>query len=89
MAATGDWFYVDGQPLAVARAIPGGRSVGIPGNIALMAQLHARFGHLPWRALFAPAIVLARDGFTVSPRLHNSLGRFAETGALSPAARAQ
>ncbi len=88
MAATGDWFYVDGQPLAVARAIPGGRSVGIPGNIALMAQLHARFGHLPWRALFAPAIGLARDGFMVSPRLHNSLGRFAETGALSPAARA-
>jgi len=88
MAANGEWFYVNGQPLGVAQAIPGGRSVGIPGNIALMAQLHAELGRLPWRALFAPAITLARDGFAVTPRLHSFLGRFAETGALSPAARA-
>jgi gamma-glutamyltranspeptidase/glutathione hydrolase len=87
-AANGEWFYVNGQPLAVAQAIPGGRSVGIPGNVALMAQVHARLGRLPWRALFGPAIGLARDGFAISPRLHASLGRFAETGALSPAALA-
>jgi gamma-glutamyltranspeptidase/glutathione hydrolase len=87
-AATGEWFYVNGQPLAFAQAVPGGRSVGIPGNVAMMAQLHARLGKLPWPALFAPAIALARDGFVVSPRLHMFLGRFAETGALSPAGRA-
>ncbi len=88
MAATGAWFYVNGQPLGFVQAVPGGRSVGIPGNVSLMAQVHARLGRLPWRALFAPAIGLARDGFVISPRLHNFLGRFAETGALSPAARA-
>ena len=87
-AATGEWFYANGQPLAYAQAIPGGRSVGIPGNVALIAQLHAMLGRLPWRALFAPAIDLARDGFAISPRLHAALARFAETGALSPAARA-
>ncbi|MDP9056727.1 MAG: gamma-glutamyltransferase [Pseudomonadota bacterium] len=88
MAATGEWFYVNGQPLGIAQAIPGGRSVGIPGNVALMATMHSQFGRLPWRALFAPAIRLARDGFAVTPRLHNFLGRFAVTGALSPEARA-
>jgi gamma-glutamyltranspeptidase / glutathione hydrolase len=88
MAATGEWFYVNGQALGIAQAIPGGRSVGIPGNVSLMAEMHAQFGRLPWRALFAPAISLARDGFVVTPRLHTFLTRFAQTGALSPAARA-
>lgn len=88
MAATGEWFYVNGQPLTFAQAVPGGRSVGIPGNVALMAQVHGQLGRLPWRALFAPAIGLARHGFAVTPRLNNFLGRFATTGALSAAARA-
>ncbi|MDE2303417.1 MAG: gamma-glutamyltransferase [Sphingomonadales bacterium] len=87
-AADGTWFYNDGQPLTVAQAIPGGRSVGVPGNVALMAAIHARYGRLAWGALFTPAIALARDGFTISPRLHEFLTRFSKTGALSPAARA-
>jgi gamma-glutamyltranspeptidase/glutathione hydrolase len=38
--------------------------------------------------LFQPAIKLARDGFTVTPRLYNSLGKYRATGALSAEARA-
>ena len=37
MAATPTWFYVDGKPLPIDEAIPGGRSVGVPGNIRMMA----------------------------------------------------
>ena len=87
-AADGRWFFQGGQPLSVAQAIPGGRSVGVPGNVALMAEAHRQHGKLAWKALFGPAIALARDGFAVTPRLHAALAHSAETGALSPEARA-
>ena len=77
MAADDHWFYADGAPLSHAAAVPGGRSVGVPGALRAMAMAHARGGRLPWAKLFAPAIRLARDGFEVSPRLANSLNQFA------------
>lgn len=88
MAATPTWFYVDGKPLSIDQAIPGGRSVGVPGNIRMMALAHAEHGKLPWKALFGPAIRLARDGFILSPRGAKMLASYPETGALSAEARA-
>jgi len=87
-AATGTWFYVNGQPLSHEDAIPGGRSVGIPGNLRMMAAAHQRYGKLPWAALFQPAIKLARDGFKITPRLYGSLTYAHRTGALSAEGRA-
>jgi gamma-glutamyltranspeptidase/glutathione hydrolase len=55
-AAGPQWFYVNGQPLPIVEAIPGGRSVGVPGNLRLAALAHAHHGKLAWRALFQPAI---------------------------------
>ncbi|SDA27049.1 gamma-glutamyltransferase [Sphingomonas sp. NFR15] len=73
-AADPKWFYGDdGKPLSFRDAYPGGRSVGVPGNLRMMALAHRRYGKLPWASLFAPAIRYARDGFTVSPRMHNGL----------------
>jgi gamma-glutamyltranspeptidase/glutathione hydrolase len=86
-AATGTWFYRDGQPMQFSDAQPGGKSVGVPGNIRMMALAHERYGKVTWAALFQPAIKLARDGFKVTPRLHNSLLRYPATGALSAEAR--
>jgi len=86
-AATGTWFYNNGQPMAHDEAIPGGKSVGVPGNLRLMALAHARYGKLPWAALFQPAIRLARDGFKITPRLYNALNQFRRTGAMSAEAR--
>lgn len=78
MAANDHWFYgADGQPLSHMAAVPGGRSVGVPGTLRAMAKAHARAGKLPWARLFAPAIRLARDGFDVSPRLANALRNYA------------
>jgi gamma-glutamyltranspeptidase/glutathione hydrolase len=88
MTAGGQWFYVNGQPLGVAEAIPGGRSVGVPGNLRAMAHAHERHGRLPWKDLFGPAIRLAREGFAISPRLNSFLTRFAGTAALSADAHA-
>jgi gamma-glutamyltranspeptidase/glutathione hydrolase len=75
-AADEQWFYQDGQPLSHRDAVPGGRSVGVPGNLRMMALAHARYGRLPWAALFQPAIRLARDGFAVSPRLNMMLSQW-------------
>ncbi len=60
----------DGTPMAFFTAVVGGRSVGTPGYLRMLALAHRRFGKLPWAALFAPAIRLAADGFPVSERLH-------------------
>jgi gamma-glutamyltranspeptidase/glutathione hydrolase len=68
-------------------AQPGGKSVGVPGNVRMMGQAHQRYGKLPWAQLFQPAIRLARDGFRITPRLHNSLLKYPATGALSAEAR--
>jgi gamma-glutamyltranspeptidase/glutathione hydrolase len=88
MAATGSWFFKDGRPMSTGEAIPGGKSVGVPGNLRLMADAHRDQGRLPWARLFGPAIRLARAGFEITPRLHRALGRSRETGALSEQARA-
>ena len=60
----------DGRPLRFHDAVIGGRSVGVPGTVALLAETHKRHGRLPWEELFLPAIELAESGFPVSPRLH-------------------
>ena len=87
-AATGTWFFKDDQPMQFGDAQPGGKSVGVPGNVRMMALAHHDHGKLAWAALFQPAIKLARDGFKITPRLHNSLLKYPATGALSAEARA-
>lgn len=87
-AATPDWFQRDGRYLTMSEAVPGGVSVGVPGNLSLMARAHRDHGRLAWAALFQPAIRLARDGFALSPRLRQYLDRARASGAFSPAARA-
>ncbi|MBK7593081.1 MAG: gamma-glutamyltransferase [Betaproteobacteria bacterium] len=70
-AATADRFLdVDGKPLSLAAAIAGGRSVGVPGVLALLGEAHRRHGRLRWATLFEPALALAEQGFAISPRLH-------------------
>jgi gamma-glutamyltranspeptidase/glutathione hydrolase len=73
-AAGPDWFLgANGKPLPSRELYVGARSAGVPGALAAMAKAHAQSGKLPWAALFQPAIRLARDGFTVSARMHNGL----------------
>jgi len=80
-AAGPSWFLKDGQPISFEEAVPGGKSVGVPGNVRLMAMVHQKHGKLPWAVLFEPAIPLARDGFAVTPRLHFALARGDDEGS--------
>ncbi|OCH21342.1 gamma-glutamyltransferase [Aliivibrio logei] len=77
-----------GQPLKFYDAVVGGRSVGTPGTIKLMWDTHQKLGKLDWKTLFEPAIKLAKDGFTVSPRLATLVKNDQEYLQRSPAAKA-
>jgi gamma-glutamyltranspeptidase/glutathione hydrolase len=65
----------DGKPMKFYDAVVGGRSVGVPGTLRLLEAAHKRWGKLPWKQLFEPAIRLAEDGFAISPRLSGLLAQ--------------
>ena len=44
----------------------GGASVGVPGFVAGLTELHKKYGNLPWGKLVQPALLLAQKGFPVS-----------------------
>jgi len=86
-AARSDRFLdANGKPMGFFDAVVGGRSVGVPGVVALLAEAHRRHGRLPWAALFAPAISLSERGFAISSRLATLLS--AEGTFVQPRARA-
>jgi gamma-glutamyltranspeptidase/glutathione hydrolase len=86
-AAHPKWFVKDGVQQRTADVVPGGSSVGVPGNIALAAKAHSAHGRLPWAALFEPAIKLAREGFVITPRLHAMLRSNSRTAGFDPEGR--
>ncbi len=63
-------FLSDGKAMPFAAAVNSGKSVGTPGLLRLLELAHRRHGRLAWSRLFKPAIDLAEQGFSVSPRLH-------------------
>ncbi|WP_440056076.1 gamma-glutamyltransferase [Pseudoalteromonas sp. T1lg65] len=77
----------NGKPVRWIEAVVGGRSVGVPGILHAFKTAHDKYGKLPWRDLFKPAIELAKEGFVVSPRLNMLLEKELNPGLtkLSPA----
>ncbi len=76
-AATGnDLRWIDETtdrttPRPSARA--SGRSIGVPGALAMLELAHREHGRLPWKSLFDPAIAIATNGFRISPRMSASI----------------
>ena len=63
----------DGSPVSRVNGVVGGRSVGAPGVLRMLAMAHKQHGKLPWKTLFAPAIKMSEQGFAVSQRLNGLL----------------
>jgi gamma-glutamyltranspeptidase/glutathione hydrolase len=60
-------------------------AVGVPGTVAGFDKAHRLYGTTDWSALVDPAVTLARDGFTLSERLAESLARFVDRFERYPA----
>jgi gamma-glutamyltranspeptidase/glutathione hydrolase len=74
------WLGEDGKPIGWWDAVKGGRSVGVPGTLALLEEAHNRWGKQPWADPIQPAMRLAGEGFAVSPRLASSIKGASERG---------
>ena len=70
-AGAGPDLFLDaaGKPLPFVTALLSGRSAGVPGAVAMLAQAQKEHGTAAWSTLFSDAQTLATDGFVVSPRL--------------------
>ncbi|KAL5572510.1 hypothetical protein UlMin_022107 [Ulmus minor] len=56
----------------------GALSMGVPGEIAGLYEAWSRYGRLPWKSLFQPAIKFAKDGFVVAPYLGGYIVKYSQ-----------
>jgi gamma-glutamyltranspeptidase/glutathione hydrolase len=61
-------------------------TVTVPGAVEGWSQAHARFGRLPWKDLFAPAIYYAEHGYPVPEIIHEYWQGDAQTLKQTPEA---
>tara|TARA_B100000959_G_scaffold109372_1_gene115365 strand:+ start:2279 stop:3970 length:1692 start_codon:yes stop_codon:yes gene_type:complete len=71
--ATKNMFLSSDGSVDKKRATQGILSIGVPGTVYGMWEVHKKFGSLPWSRLLAPAIELAEDGFLISPFMADAL----------------
>jgi gamma-glutamyltranspeptidase/glutathione hydrolase len=81
-ATPGMFLDAQGKPRQHMDAIPGGLSVGVPGDVAMLELAHKRYGRLAWAVLFEPAILLAEKGFPVSRKLAAELRELPQMGRM-------
>jgi gamma-glutamyltranspeptidase/glutathione hydrolase len=74
------------EPKPDARA--SGRSIGVPGILRMLIDVHQQHGKTAWRELFTPAVTLADDGFDISPRLAAAIADSADQLKPDPEAAA-
>ena len=50
----------------LSKSTKGALSVGVPGTVAGLYEIHRKYGKLPWKVLLEPAIRLAKKGFVLT-----------------------
>lgn len=65
-----------------------GRSIGVPGIVAALGELHANHGQRDWASLLEMPQTLAQEGFAISPRMSASIANSAADLSRDPAAAA-
>jgi gamma-glutamyltranspeptidase/glutathione hydrolase len=58
-------MFLDRRGNVTEASVIGALAAGVPGAVAGLAEMHRRFGRLPWADLVEPAIRLAGDGHVV------------------------
>src|SRR5262249_21762963 len=65
-AATAN-MYLDAHGNVIEKAsLVGYKAIGVPGSVAGLAHAQKNYGKLPLAQVMAPAITIARDGFTLT-----------------------
>jgi gamma-glutamyltranspeptidase/glutathione hydrolase len=82
-------LYLDAAGRRTDASVRGHLASGVPGTVAGLAELHRRFGHLPWTEVLAPAISLAGSGHWVDSTRAALLAEHADKLRAYPASRAQ
>ena len=81
-------MYLDSLGEPTDRSLTGHLAAGVPGAVAGLTEAHHRYGRLPFAAVIAPAIGLARDGFLVDEYRSRSIAGDSARLARFPASRA-
>ena len=69
-------MYLDAEGKIIpGKSMTGIFSVGVPGTVAGMQEMHDKLGKLPWEALLLPAVDLARNGVLLTEREARGLNR--------------
>ncbi|MHC5353873.1 gamma-glutamyltransferase [Myroides sp. LJL115] len=71
------YWGADGNALTEL-SINGSLSVGVPGTVAGMEELHKRYGSLPWKDVVQPAVDLAQNGFAITEQQAGELTKHAK-----------
>ena len=88
LAARADMYLDKDGKVLPQLSLDGPLAAAIPGTPAALTHIARRYGRLPLAQSLAPAIRVARDGFTVSARYQSMAERRSETLRASPAAAA-
>ena len=81
-------MYVDATGNPTGKSLKGHLASGVPGSVAGLYEAWKAHGHLPWRALVAPAIALAA-GHTIDAARSREIEGEAENFSRFPASRRQ
>ncbi len=75
LAASRDMYLDPEGNIIPGKSMTGIFSIGVPGTVAGMQEMHAKLGRLPWEALLKPAVALARNGLVLTEKEARGLNR--------------
>lgn len=87
LKATRDMYLGAKGEFDQQKSLNGILSVATPGIVAGLAEIHARWGRLPFAKTVEPAIALAENGFPVYPTLASALAHRASVLGADPGSR--